>query len=93
VIYLGTNTPSGNSLILVVFFASSKPTQHRRTLPLSSRAAPIQGSDITMKITGTMIKAAFIGTAIGLLVILVAESSFDRKLPDPPLAISASGTC
>ena len=46
-----------------------------------------------MKITGTMVKAAFIGTAIGLLVILVAESSFDRKLPDPPLAISASGTC
>jgi hypothetical protein len=29
-----------------------------------------------MRITGTMVKAAIIGSAIGLLVILLAESSF-----------------
>jgi hypothetical protein len=46
-----------------------------------------------MKINGIMVQAAVIGTIIGLLVVLVAENSFKRDLPEHPRVTSASGTC
>jgi hypothetical protein len=48
---------------------------------------------IAMNNTGTMVKAAVIGTIIGLLIVLAAENSMKRNLPERPWVTPASGAC